>query len=152
MANEGKLRAIILRGSVFSGRILAAPVWLQGLRFGIFPKCGSVVVLARLIFADAVGRLRRPTGGCAACGVDLGGPGGKLSNFGGYFNFKADCQQVQMSFSFFLYLLYFFFTIAPQGDTLQQGTEVSGCVVLPMSLQACRGSVWICTAVCPHVK
>ena len=60
----------------------------------------------------------------------------------------VDCQQIWLCYFILLLLLLF----DPQGDTLQQGTEVSGCVVLPMSLQACRGSVWICTAVCPHVK
>ena len=36
----------------------------------------------------------------------------------------------------FLFLLLLLF--APQGDAIQQGTEVSGYVVLPSTLQACR--------------
>ena len=50
-----------------------------------------------------------------------------------YFFFMVDCQMLHLYFLFFT-VTYKSQIIAPQGDTLQQGTEVSGYVVLPMSL------------------
>ena len=95
MANAGKQRTTILRGH-FIRKSLGGPD--VDTSVAICDLSEFLVVLARLIFADAVGRLRRPTGGCAACMVDFWGPGGKFKDFGGCFNFKVDCQQMQMSF------------------------------------------------------
>jgi hypothetical protein len=47
-----------------------------------------------------------------------------------YFFFMVDCQMLHFYFLFFT-VTYKSQIIAPQGDALQQGTEVSGYVVLP---------------------
>ena len=52
---------------------------------------------------------------------------GKLWEIGGYFNFKADCQQLLL---FFVLYYFIYYIIAPQGDVLQQGTEMPDCIAL----------------------
>jgi len=53
----------------------------------------------------------------------------KIMELHGYFNFKADCQQLLL----FYYYYYCYYTIAPQGDAFQKGTTVLVYVVLRLA-------------------
>ena len=61
----------------------------------------------------------------------------------GYFNFKADCQQLLL-----FYYYYCYYTIAPQGDAFQKGTAVLEYVVLRFASSEDVGDLYLTQPVC----